>query len=530
MSHNHNTRDTEGNLAGLTPTECVRLLVEHRRTWLLPMAGCALLAIGYSLFMSRFWEATQGLMVRPEVSTSNDADLGKFADLYQMRTFQETILELAKSPQVIAATLKAVETAETGKAGDEPTASQIEELREHLSLLPPGGAEFGKTEVCYLQVKDTNRERALKLVTEFGKQIDSRLRALRTEKARSLSSELEQQVARAQATLEIDTQRLADFESQVGADLGELRMLNASYGGQSDLRQLAVRLNDERRAADIASRQAVELLSVLRSARQEPEQLIAMPTSLLISQPTLRRLKDGLVDAQLRAARLEGTRTANHPQVKAAKASVDFIRADLHNELEVAIRGVEVELHLGKNRAVKLEQQHQAVQGRLTRLAELRASYENHTSAFENSRQVLDQSQKRLGQVEVQLVAASSSKLITPIDLAETGPYPSGPGRATVVLVGAFGGLALGLGWLFLTVVPSSINPQDQRWAAEPSSNVHEGSATRAPVNTSSSSGGSQSPMPLSAGPSALPAAVSAKIAEILAARETIVTPEPPRI
>ena len=133
------------NLAGLTPGECYRLLVEHRRKWLLPTVVCGALALGYALVMSRYWEATQGLVVRREVSSSVTNEPGKFADLYEMRTFQETILELAKSQQVLTATLKAVD-----HQAVEPTAKDIEKLRKRLSLLPPGGAEFGKTEVCYL--------------------------------------------------------------------------------------------------------------------------------------------------------------------------------------------------------------------------------------------------------------------------------------------------------------------------------------------------------------------------------------------
>ncbi len=506
-----------GNLAGLSPAECLRLLVEQRQKWLLPTMVCGALALGYSLVMSRYWEATQGFVVRPEVSGSSTNEVGKFADLYQMRTFQETILELAKSPQVIAATLKAVEQAETGEPAEAPSATAIEKMRKRLSLLPPGGAEFGKTEVCYLQVKDTNRQRALKLVAEFGRQIDRRLHSLRTEKSRSLRNELQQQVALAEEALEAETARLAKFEAQVGADLGELRMLNASNSGQSDLRQQAIRLNDERRAAELATRESSQLLEVLQSARNEPEQLIAMPNSLLTSQPTLRRLKDGLVDAQLRVARLEGTRTVDHPQVKAANSAVEFVRQDLHRELAVAIRGIQVEIKIGNSRAAKLDQQYADVQQRLSRLAQLRAGYANHMSAVDNSRLVLDRAQKQLGQVSSQLAASSSSKLVTPIDQPETGPYRAGPGRSTIVLLGTFGGLVLGIGWVFLTVTPAAerepelgVTPQTQ-----PTTRTSGNEAAARPVVEI---------MPVPRHVPNLPPHIAAKIAEIVKARESVVS------
>ena len=509
---------SNSNVAGLTPGECLRLLMEHRRLWLLPTVVCGVLALGYALVMSRYWEASQGFVVRPEVSTAVGSEPGKFADLYKMRTFQETILELAKSQQVVADTLKAVQQAETGKSAPEPSASAIAKLRKRLSLLPPGGAEFGKTEVCYLQVKDTDRERAIRLVAELGQQIDGRLRRLRTEQSRNLSDELKQQVELAQAKLNVETRRLAEFESQVGADLGELRMLNASFSGQSDLRQQSVKLSDERRTAEMRVRVSEQLLEVLQAARQEPEQLIAMPNSLLTSQPTLRRLKDGLVDAQLRAARMEGTRTKDHPQVQAAIQSVEYIRKDLHDELEVAIRGVQVERQLGTSRVAKLEEQHQSVQQRLGRLAGLRAGYANRMAAVENSRQVLDQAQKQLGEVSATEAAAQTASLVTPLDRPETGPYPGGPGRAAVVLFGTFGGFVLGLGWLFLTVAPQPFvaekpsveevaKPEFDSWPAE----VRGATAQFSKPRSVSSS---------------LPPAVAAKIAEIVAARKPSTTSE----
>ena len=54
--------------AGLTPTECVRLLAEHRRRWMIPTLVCAVLATAYALVMTRHWQATRALVVRHEVT------------------------------------------------------------------------------------------------------------------------------------------------------------------------------------------------------------------------------------------------------------------------------------------------------------------------------------------------------------------------------------------------------------------------------------------------------------------------------
>ena len=64
------------------------------------------LAGAYSLVAPRKWEATQALIVRPEAASVSEERIGKFSDLSEMKTLQETILELAKSQSVVQATLR----------------------------------------------------------------------------------------------------------------------------------------------------------------------------------------------------------------------------------------------------------------------------------------------------------------------------------------------------------------------------------------------------------------------------------------
>ncbi len=438
--------------SGLTPTECVRLLIVYRKRWIIPTLICGVLATAYAVFMPRYWEASQALVVRGEVSNSSSNRPGKFADLYEMRTFQETILELAKSRQVLAQTLKAV--ADEG-VGD-PSIRKIESFRRKVDMRPPGGAEFGKTEVFYLTVKDRDPQRAKRLVDVLRNQLDARLGQLRDDRSQGLILELEKQVELVSKAHAVETSKLVAFESEIGSDLGELRMLHSANSGQSDLRQFAVSLKQASQVQETRVRESENLLEVLHAAQEDPEQLVAMPSTLLASQPTLRRLKDGLVDAQLRAARLGGTRTPDHPQVRASMESVQQIRKDLHRELQVAVQGVEIELGLNRDRYSTLHSQFQGVQGRLGNLAQRRVAYSTRVSAVESSQTMLDQAQKQLSEVRAGQVAALSSSLVSPIDGPQVGSSPVGLRRAAVVVLGCFGGLVLGLGWVFLSVSPSS--------------------------------------------------------------------------
>src|SRR5262245_12588262 len=116
----------------LSPRELIQLVWSRRKLWLATTAVCGLLAAAYSLVMPRYWEAWQGLVVRQETAGASSSRPGKFADLYEMRTLQETILEVAKSQQVIVATLSAVDRDEPA-----PTLEDIEEFRKRLKMLPP---------------------------------------------------------------------------------------------------------------------------------------------------------------------------------------------------------------------------------------------------------------------------------------------------------------------------------------------------------------------------------------------------------
>lgn len=436
----------------LTPHELARLLWRKKALILAPALVGGVLAAAYSLVMPRYWEASQGLVVRQETAGARGPTPGKFADLYEMRTLQETILEVAKSQQVVVGTLKAVNQELNGAAG-EPDAEEIDKFRERLKMLPPHGGEFGKTEVFYFYVKDTDRKRAVALVGELCRQLDLALKQLRTERAQSLVAELQEQVDLATTMNNEQTAKLASLETEVGADLGELRMLHSGSSGQSDLRTELVQLESDMRKFKTQVREAGELIALLEAAQQDAQQLIATPNSLLTTQPALRQLKDGLIKAQITTAQVSGTRSDEHPAVKAAVESEQQIRDDLHRELKVAVSGAEVEKSLAEQRVTATETRLHSLQARLVKLAEQRAEYANRIAAVDNSRATLNQARHNLSTAKAAEAAAQGASLVTRIGTPETGPRPVGPGRTIIALAGAVGGGMLGVALIFFTAV-----------------------------------------------------------------------------
>lgn len=443
---------------GLNPVEIVRTLRAHVRWWAVPAVVCAVVAAAYSLVASRDWRATQALIVRPEVATVSNEQIGKFTDLSVMKTLQETILELAKSQSVVEATLKEVGPTGFWPSSQFPTLADVAKLRERIDMRPPGGAEFGKTEVFYLSVLDTNRDRASALATALCGQLEQRMQQLRDQRAKSMIAELERTVAMADDDLAAKTKQLSAFEAAVGADLAELRNLNATTGGQSEVSQVLQGIESERRANDATRRENVQLLKVLKLAQDDPQQLLATPNSLLRSQPAVSRLKDALVDSQVNSATLLASKSEKHPFVIASRETESLVRQKLHDEISLAIKGIEIDLAMNADREESLVARWQAGRERLSRLAGGRAEYANLIAAVENHTKLVDAARKNLADARARQAGARSASVISRIDGVEAGVRPVGASRKMITAAGGFGGLVLGLGFVFLFAKPAKAN------------------------------------------------------------------------
>ena len=455
----------ELSTAQLTARHVVGFATKHWCLWVLPAAAVSLLAIAYVGVRRDTWEASQSLVVRNEAA-GNLGEPGRFRHADEMKTTQETIQELAKSRAVLRQALL-----EVGPPTDEeiaaawPTDEDVAKLAEAIKLAPPKGAEFGKTEVLYLKVRDASRERTLALVSAVSKHLQSRFQELRDAKASGMIAELTKAVSMAEAEMGGVTNKLAALEISVGSDLAELRILHESSSGDSDLRRKSLELEAELRQAQLAERSQQSLLDLLQQARIDQGRLLAMPSRLLESQPALKRLKEGLVDAQLKTAELSGSMSNEHPLVRAATHAEEEISSQLHQELEIACRGVEVELRLAKERAETLAGQLADTRGRLAKLGSLRATYSNLITDVQQRGALLAAAQRELSEARSSQAGAHSSSLIYTIDAPDAGTRPVGPGRLTIALCGVVAGCLVGAAVLFLCL-PTGVKHAAETFSA----------------------------------------------------------------
>ncbi|MEQ8787692.1 MAG: hypothetical protein RIC55_15420 [Pirellulaceae bacterium] len=458
----------------VNPRHLLAILVEYRWRWIVPMAVIAVGALGYAVFKSASWEARQALLVRDE-AVGNFVRPGKFDSTEDMKTAQETILELAKSRSVVAAALSDVGPAAGVASPGFPSVEDVETVQGAIEITAPNGAEFGHTEVFYLKLRDADPRRAVALTTAICDQLDLRLRELRDRKAQSLVAELDQTVELARHDLAAATRQLAEMERQAGADLGELRLLNESTTGESNLRQTLIEITNELRQAQRAARTSLQLQELLRAAQADPDRLIATPNDLLTSQPALRQLKDGLITAQLQTATLLGSMSPVHPRVQAAAAAEEQIRANLHKELQLAIAGLEAERMLGQSQVEVLTEQAEAIRQRMQRLASIRADYANLVAEVVRRTEAVTKSEEEFGEARASRASAHTTSLLTRLDGPVVPESPVGPSRSSIVLIGLVGGLFSGLGLVFLTA-PVGLFPAEANATAE----------TRNPLETAS--------------------------------------------
>ncbi|TWT39644.1 GumC family protein [Blastopirellula retiformator] len=449
----------------IDPPKILDILLAHRYRWIVPTVVITIAAVGYALLKPSMWSASQTLVLR-EVSIGGLDRPGAFARPEDMKTAQETIQTIARSREVVARTLEEIGPPPTGwlssAPNDWPNADNISAYRNYISVGSPSGTEFGTTEIFSIHVEAESPERAALFATTLCDQLDQQLEQVRDHKAKSVVAELEESERLAAEVLNRSTEKISKLEAEVGRDLAELRILNESGSGDGNLRQQFVQVEAELRGARDQQQSNDQLLSLLEAAAANPQELLATPNSLLNSQPALRRLKDGLVDAQLRTAQLQGTRTADHPAVRSALESEKEVRDHLFKEIAIAVRGLKAERSVLKQRIEGYARQRDQISGRMVDLAEVRASYGNLENEVRQRSEKLTEVQRDLADARSSLAAAHATSLLTRVGLPEVSDYPVGPSRKIIVAAGVFGGLVCGLGILFLTTHPAQLTEPAQ--------------------------------------------------------------------
>jgi uncharacterized protein involved in exopolysaccharide biosynthesis len=426
--------------------------MDYRWRWLLPTLLIGGLTCGYAVLKHDRWEASQAVSVRNE-TTGGAERTGDFRIEDEMKATQETLLEIARSRPVLTAALADVGPPKEWQGeGVWPSQDDVDDLQDVLKLTPPKGAEFGKTEIFYIKLRDPQRERAIKLLDRLCSHLAERFGELRDAKARGMAAELSEVVSLAATRLQDAKDHLAEMEKNVGSNLVELRMLEQSPAGVSDLNRELTEAENEVRQAQAQQSLNRGILRLLREAQKDPQLLVTAPNSLFEAQPNLERLADGLVDVQLKTSSLLGVMHEHHPQVLASRQAEEAIRHKIFSELTLALHAIEAENQLTDGRVEYLEGRLADMRQRMSEVAVLRVEYASLNGEVAHRRALLEAAERHLADAQASQAVAIKCSLIDRIGVPDTGSRPVGPGRSVIALTGIAGGLIAGLGILVLTV------------------------------------------------------------------------------
>ncbi len=448
----------------------VRQTIHIATLWSPLWIGCTVLALVISLvyvlaIKKNVWLASQALTLRDETAGST-VRLGRFESSNHLKAAQETVLDLARNPQVIRNAFKAVgpESSFFGSTADWPSNSYVKSFTDSsLSVHAPRGAELGATEVVYLDVKHPSPERAVQLNKAICDSLEAYMRQVRENRASSIVEEVTQTREKARSDLAKATKRLQEIEKSIGSDLPDLRSM-VEIGGGSNSRTALDQLRQEARQLETKHQELEMESSMLAKAVQDPSAFVSAPGSLLNSQPGLKRLREGLVDAQLTLAQLSGKFTNDHPSVTAARNAVEDITERLNRELQAALQNAKQSLEASQASRRRLESQEKELEERMDRLADSRAIYANIVSEVKTRANILEQTERELAEAEASRIASQSTSLLTRVDQPVVGDKPIGPGKTIIVAGCTIAGFLGGLGLTLLLNPLLSNSTYGRRW------------------------------------------------------------------
>ena len=418
----------------------------------------------FALLSKSEWSARQPLVVRDEASSSV-ARLGRFASQTELKAAQETILEMTRNPEVVSAALQELGPPQGHRGKAWPTSEVVDAVaNSSVNLVAPKGSEFGNTEVVYLQVKAGDPARAASFCGAMFHSLTQQLRRVRRVRADSIIEELAHSRDLAERELDEAAERIHQIEVQFGSDLADLRGLTDTFSGDSSNRRSLEKTTGERQSAELERNNLETLHALLVAGAEDPQRLLVSGGDLLASQPSLARLKEGLIDAQLAASQLSGVYTKDNPKHRAAVAAEAEITRRIRQEAAAVSRAMEPALQLARARVARLQSREAELRDNLQELAKARIAYAKADAEVKNRTLQLSEAEKSLSEATASRSAALSTNLIAQLGPPQVSDGPIGPGGMTLTAAGGMAGLIFGLGAVFLIAPGPSEVRSGRRW------------------------------------------------------------------
>ena len=158
-------------------------LIDYWYLWVIPCLLGLCLSVIYALFLySPTYTARQSLILRDDLM-GDSFKPSRFESLDSMKSAQETILEIARKPEVIRNVMEQIEDDRSSFFGSGGVSDKdIEEMQGNIEFGAPNGAEFGRTEAVVLKVTTNTRDSAKNFTDLLLDEIDSKLSDVRRQR------------------------------------------------------------------------------------------------------------------------------------------------------------------------------------------------------------------------------------------------------------------------------------------------------------------------------------------------------------
>jgi uncharacterized protein involved in exopolysaccharide biosynthesis len=440
------------------------VLVLFAPLWVGATIVFGLAGVCYALLSNDVWSARQPLVVRDEASRSIDR-LGRFPSATELKAAQETILEMTQNPEVVRAALEQIGPPEGADPTSWPSTKLVQTYcNNYVNLIAPQGSEFGNTEVVYLQVKSTSKDRSTEFCKALYDTLTAHLRHVRRVRADSIIKELQHARDLAKENLDEAATRMRKIEIQFGTDLGDLRNLNVTVSGDGTNRRALQETRNELQAAELELEKLESLHELLLAGAKNPQHLLVSGQELLSSQPSLQRLKDGLIDAQIQSSRLSSIYTAENPKRRAVMATEKEIKNRMQQETIAVIQAMQPMLQLQRDRVSRLEAKQDQLALRLEKLALARTDYAKIDAEVAHRTEILAEAERLLADAQATRSAALSTNLVAELGPPQVTEKPIGPGGMTLAAGSSMAGLIFGLGAVFLIAPSPTQSTGRRRW------------------------------------------------------------------
>jgi uncharacterized protein involved in exopolysaccharide biosynthesis len=436
--------------------ECLK---KYKWVWIVPaIAGLIISGVYNKILATKTYTARQSLILRDDL-LGDAFKPSRFESQESLKSAQETVLEIARKPQVIKAVLEQLGPASSWSFGNgHLSATAIETTQGNITLSAPNGGEFGKTEAVVLSVKTSSAQRSVDFMNLLLDEIDAKIGEVRLLRLQSMQVELSKASSNSLAALESTSKKLRTLERSFGSEITTIRSLNDPQGsGGFELKLNQIRAEQRAAAAQLSS--AKHQRRLLEEARRSDGVEFVTSNELLQLQPALQGIMTNLSTAMAQLAINEGRYTELHPDLKRSRRAVEQQKRQLFDSIGTTIKGLDSQIETLSSLDQGLQLSIRNLENKLGELSEQRVPYAALEEEVKNKTEIYNEIEGRLDQIQSYAASSSDVQLLTRVDDPQVSSRPDQIGAFQAALIGGALGLIFGLG-LVAMLAPPFVDPR----------------------------------------------------------------------